>query len=159
MTPKPVSFRPATAEDYRRFKADATETYVRQMLDFLSMDEAQARANAATDLDRLLPEDGPLPEHRITIALVGGQQVGTLWIGPRGDGSGLPWVYDVQVDPAAQRLGYGRALMVEAERQVQESGGTRIALSVFGTNHAAIALYESLGYEVDVQQMSKRLPS
>jgi RimJ/RimL family protein N-acetyltransferase len=46
-----------------------------------------------------------------------------------------------------RRQGVGRALMEAAERWAQEVGVRKLELHVFPYNTAAIALYETLGYE------------
>jgi RimJ/RimL family protein N-acetyltransferase len=46
-----------------------------------------------------------------------------------------------------RRQGVGRALMEAAERWAQEVGVRKLELHVFPHNTAAIALYETLGYE------------
>jgi RimJ/RimL family protein N-acetyltransferase len=47
----------------------------------------------------------------------------------------------------SRRQGVGRALMEAAERWAQEVGVRKLELHVFPYNTAAIALYETLGYE------------
>jgi RimJ/RimL family protein N-acetyltransferase len=51
------------------------------------------------------------------------------------------------VSRSHRRRGIGRALMAEAEAWVLETAIVKIELHVFPHNHAAIALYRSLGYE------------
>jgi len=46
-----------------------------------------------------------------------------------------------------RRQGIGRALMEAGEAWAREVGVTKLELHVFPHNHAAIALYEQLGYE------------
>jgi RimJ/RimL family protein N-acetyltransferase len=46
-----------------------------------------------------------------------------------------------------RRQGIGRALMAAAETWAREVGVEKLELHVFPYNHAAIALYEQLGYE------------
>jgi len=47
--------------------------------------------------------------------------------------------------------------MRAAEEELVHRGVTKLGLNVFGGNTTAIRLYESLGYEVISQQMSKPL--
>lgn len=53
----------------------------------------------------------------------------------------------LMVDQEHRRHGMGTALMLEAERWAREAGVRKLELHVFPYNEAAIALYESLGYE------------
>jgi RimJ/RimL family protein N-acetyltransferase len=53
----------------------------------------------------------------------------------------------VMVAQGYRRLGIGRALMQAAEAWARKGGVRKIELHVFPHNAAALALYESLGYE------------
>ena len=59
-------------------------------------------------------------------------------------------LYDLYVRPAARRGGVARALMLAARDEAIAAGVTRIDLQTARTNAPARALYESLGWEVDV---------
>jgi GNAT superfamily N-acetyltransferase len=61
------------------------------------------------------------------------------------------------VEEAHRGRGLGRATMLAAEEPLRGDGCTRIALNVWGCNRRAILLHDSLGYQVDSQQMSKSL--
>ena len=56
-----------------------------------------------------------------------------------------------------RRQGLARRLVEATVTRVREQGATDLALNVFGDNTAAIALYESLGFAVVTQQMSRSL--
>ena len=63
------------------------------------------------------------------------------------------YVYEVQLrdDPKTRRKGLGRFLMQLLELSARKTGGLQaITLTVQDTNHAAAALYASLGYARDV---------
>jgi len=64
-------------------------------------------------------------------------------------------IKDICVEPEARRLGIGRRLMEEAEAFARLHGAERITLQVTATNEPAVALYRSLGYEVERYYMSK----
>jgi ribosomal protein S18 acetylase RimI-like enzyme len=55
------------------------------------------------------------------------------------------WVYYLAVDPALQRRGLGRRMMVEAEAWLRSRGAPKIQLMVRADNAAAIGFYEALG--------------
>lgn len=56
------------------------------------------------------------------------------------------YLEDLFVNPAARRQGVARALMLHAEQFARESRAERLTLSTAHDNHAAQALYRSLGY-------------
>ncbi|WP_411883988.1 N-acetyltransferase family protein [Polaromonas sp. YR568] len=58
-------------------------------------------------------------------------------------------LYDLYVAPEARKAGAGRALMQAAHEHAQANGFARLDLSTARTNHAAQALYESLGWVRD----------
>jgi ribosomal protein S18 acetylase RimI-like enzyme len=152
-----VTFRAATHDEYLAYRGGAADDYAAQMVELGGLDPEIARAKADADLAEQLPVDGLLDTHTLTVAEEFGHRVGIVWIGPSRDKRPGPWINDVAVDEQHRGRGFGRALMVEAERQVREAGGTHLGLNVFGGNTVAIALYTSLGYRVDAQQMSKQL--
>lgn len=152
-----VTFRPATEGEYAEYRKGCAADYAAQMVELGGMEPEAARARADKDLDELLPVEGLLATHCFTVAEEHGQRVGILWLGPRREESGGLWVYDVAVDERHRGRGFGRELMLEAERLAKDAGQSRLGLNVFGGNAVAIALYSSLGYRVDAQQMSKTL--
>jgi ribosomal protein S18 acetylase RimI-like enzyme len=52
-------------------------------------------------------------------------------------------LYDLYVLPGARKLGAGRLLLIEAERQAKRDGMARLDLTTAKTNVAAQSLYES----------------
>ena len=84
-----------------------------------------------------------------------GQVIGTVvggWDGRRG------LVYHLAVDARYRRQRIGHALMSELERRLRMRGCRRVWLMVHHDNQAAIAFYESAGWEkIPVQPMGKRL--
>lgn len=81
-----------------------------------------------------------------------GTMVGFHWTktyqrqGPDGGHEHVGEVYVVGVDPDLRGLGLGRALTVAGLRHLHTNGLTVIDLYVDASNHAAVALYESLGF-------------
>ncbi|HTU46035.1 MAG TPA: GNAT family N-acetyltransferase [Bryobacteraceae bacterium] len=56
------------------------------------------------------------------------------------------YLEDLFVVPSARRQGVARALMLRAEQFARENRAERLTLSTAHDNHAAQALYRSLGY-------------
>jgi ribosomal protein S18 acetylase RimI-like enzyme len=59
-------------------------------------------------------------------------------------------LYDLFVRPSARRDGVARALMLAARDEALAAGVARMDLQTARTNGPARALYESLGWELDV---------
>jgi len=66
-------------------------------------------------------------------------------------------VSDIVVAPAAEGRGVGAALMAAAEDWGRAHGFRLLSLHVFGANQRARALYERLGYRLDIVKMIKTL--
>ncbi len=79
------------------------------------------------------------------VASIGPNPIGhavLTWEGPRG----TPDISDVWVVPSHRRQGVARFLIESCESVARDQGMTRVGLSVGVENHAAQALYSSLGY-------------
>jgi ribosomal protein S18 acetylase RimI-like enzyme len=83
------------------------------------------------------------------------RRIGHVWVGPAPTGEPMAWVWGVEVEPDQRGQGWGRMLMIEAERIGAQLGYDRLGLHVVGGNTTAIALYTSLGYAVASQVMVK----
>jgi ribosomal protein S18 acetylase RimI-like enzyme len=94
----------------------------------------------ADDFDRAVGG----PTSTILGALDGGELVATVMAGHDGHRG---WVYYLAVEPGSRRRGLGRRLMEEAEHWLREHGVAKLNLMVRGSNPAALAFYQQLGYE------------
>ncbi|GLC68754.1 hypothetical protein PLESTF_000733200 [Pleodorina starrii] len=65
------------------------------------------------------------------------------------EGHAVLYCYELQVTPAAQSRGLGRMLMELAERIAWGAGMSKLVLTVFCENTAAVAFYLKLGYDLD----------
>jgi len=84
-----------------------------------------------------------------------GRVIATCMIGYEGHRG---WINFLAVDPAQQKGGHGKALMVEAERILRGVDCAKINLQVRATNQQVIAFYERLGFATEeLVSMGKRL--
>jgi len=68
------------------------------------------------------------------------------------------WVNYLAVAPEHQGKGFGRAIMSQAERLLDQAGCPKVNVQVRGTNTAAIEFYEKIGYRIDdVVGLGKRI--
>ncbi|MDH6114233.1 GNAT superfamily N-acetyltransferase [Kitasatospora sp. MAP12-15] len=121
----------------------------------------QALDRCAADHTHLLPDGPATAGVALRQLLCDGRPVGSLWVdlqsGSRPDGLPLAWVMTVDVEAAERGHGYGRELMLAAERECLAAGVRHLGLNVFSANRVAINLYESLGYRVSCRVLAKPL--
>jgi ribosomal protein S18 acetylase RimI-like enzyme len=141
-----VILRPVRPDEWAGWCAQQIEGYIRQMVDLGGWSPADARAKAADDHARLLPDGIATAGHRFLVAELGDRPVGWLWLGTDRVDPTAVWVYDIEVVPDSRRQGVGRQIMTAAEEQVTTMGGTTIMLNVFAGNQVAIDLYDALGF-------------
>jgi ribosomal protein S18 acetylase RimI-like enzyme len=86
------------------------------------------------------------------------EKVGIIWFNAR---TNLPrpmgFIYNIEMDEAFRRKGYGKQAMLAIEEKARELGLKSIALHVFSHNTVAKSLYEKIGYKVKSMNMSKDL--
>jgi ribosomal protein S18 acetylase RimI-like enzyme len=115
----------------------------------------RADEQARAEFMLLLPEGVRTNGMLLFTAFDGDEQVGMLWLALPSARRRQAWVYELWVAPTVRSRGYGRAIMRAGERELAARGVAEIGLNVFGDNTTAIGLYESLGYKVIAQQMTK----
>jgi ribosomal protein S18 acetylase RimI-like enzyme len=156
-----LTIRPVTEPEFRDWLDEINEAYLAHLLR-VGMTEPQALERVAADDARLLPEGLRTPSMTISRLVVHGEPVGSLWVALGGrklppDGRPLGWVLNVEVAAEHRGHGYGRALMLAAERHCLAAGVRDLGLNVFVANQPARALYASLGYRTTSRDYAKAL--
>ncbi|MET0694057.1 MAG: GNAT family N-acetyltransferase [Propionibacteriaceae bacterium] len=152
-----VSLVPMSSERLRPWIQQIRSEYIESRIQSGDTLEA-ATANADASFERSFVEGVPREGHLVYDVLSDDRPVGYLWLGPQSPPqSGFWWVWDIAIDPAHQRRGYGREALLLGEAEVAHRDGKILGLNVFGFNVGARALYESLGYETTAVQMRKVL--
>lgn len=138
---------PMTAERYPSFAAASEAAFADDLVASGRYGLDDARVESRRQMALELPEGLESPGQELFTASVDGIEVGILWLGVRSRG-GRPHVFilDIEVGAEQRGRGYGRDIMLAAEREARRLGADSIGLHVFGFNAAAIHLYESLGY-------------
>ena len=148
-----VRLEPMTEDQYQRWRAEAEAHYARSLA-ASGQPEHEAARNAAGTYARLLPDGFATPGNHFWYAHDGDRRVGFLWLTVTHDAA---FVHNVAVEPDLRRRGYGRAIMLAAERWCHDNGLSRIGLHVFAHNAGARALYEQLGFAETGRNMAKDL--
>jgi GNAT superfamily N-acetyltransferase len=153
-----VRLEPMTEAQYAAYRSAGEADYAQSIADSGLLPEVEARQKAADDFAKLLPDGLRTVGHHLWNAYDGDTAIGMLWIrieeksdGPHAFG------FDFSVREEVRRHGYGRAIIVAAEKVCRELGVVSIELNVFGPNVAARTLYEQMGFEVTAVQMRKLL--
>jgi ribosomal protein S18 acetylase RimI-like enzyme len=148
-----VRLEPMTEDQYGPWRAEAEAHYARSRAK--SGQSAQAAARDAADTyAKLLPDGFATPDNHFWYAYDGERRVGFLWVKVTHD---TAFVYNVAVEPGLRRQGYGRAIMLAAERWCRDHALRSIGLHVFAHNTGARALYEQLGFTETGRNMAKNL--
>jgi ribosomal protein S18 acetylase RimI-like enzyme len=159
---------PERAVDLRTMLPDEFVTYLEWAIDDYAAELERngkaigeaAKVTSRASFDSALPDGLATYGHVLLVAVDpdDGQRVGVLWFGPSTDDPAMAWVYDITVDEERRREGWGRAIMRAFEGEARAHGFVRAGLNVYGDNHVARRLYESLGYVETSRQLHKELP-
>lgn len=153
-----LRLEPMTGQEYATYRKSGEASYAANIAASGALPLPEARRKAAEDFQRLLPEGLRTPGHRLWTAYEHEDHVGVLWLHLEEQSDGMhAFGYDFEVREELRQRGYGRAMMLAAERTCRELGVVSVGLSVFGSNMAARSLYEERGFEVTALQMRKRL--
>ena len=155
-----ADLRPMLPDEFEVYLAWAIDDYAAELeRNGKAVGEA-AKVTSRASFDSMLPDGLATQGHLLLVAVDpdDGQRVGVLWFGPSTDDPAMVWVYDITVDEERRRQGWGRAIMRAFEREARARGFARAGLNVYGDNHVARRLYESLGYVETARQLHKELP-
>jgi ribosomal protein S18 acetylase RimI-like enzyme len=120
--------------------------------------EEFAEESVANSKKSYFPDQKLVPGNSIFFAYNDDEKVGKLWLYSIEREGKREWsIYDIETFGAFRGKGFGRTIMMAAEDYVRAAGGDSISLSVFGNNHVARKLYESLEYETIRVAMKKTL--
>ena len=158
--PGPLVLRPMLPDEFVTYLEWAIDDYAAELERNGKAVGESAKVAARASFDSALPDGLATPGHVLLIAtdLDDGERVGVLWFGPSTDDPAMAWIYDITVDEDKRRRGWGRAIMRAFEGEASARGFARAGLNVYGDNHVARRLYESLGYIETSRQLHKELP-
>ena len=138
-----VTLRSVGADEAAELIPEVERGYALEMEQYGGFTRDAARRKAARDTAELLVDQTA----SLFVIEAESERVGHLWVGEREAGDArVLWIYDIFVDEAVRRRGFGRDALLLAEEEARRRGLPRIGLNVFGGNEGARRLYRSLGY-------------
>jgi ribosomal protein S18 acetylase RimI-like enzyme len=154
-----VILEPMTEAEFQSFLETAVTEYAQDNVAAGRWTEEEALEKSKQEFHELLPDGITTPNNYLfTLVNEAQQKVGVFWFAMQDrQGQRAAFVYEVRIDEAFRRHGYGSQTFRELENKVRELGGNKISLHVFGKNHAALEMYTKLGYEATNIAMTKTL--
>jgi ribosomal protein S18 acetylase RimI-like enzyme len=152
-----VSLAPANDADVADYLIDARQSYCANLV-AAGVPSSVASRTADETFSESFPGGHPVAGHHVFRLEHGGEKAGVLWIGPQPTEPRRWWVFDIVISSALRGQGLGRQAMLLAEDEARAQGAVELGLNVFGHNTVAVALYQSLGYEMTSMRMRKPLP-
>lgn len=119
--------------------------------------ESESLEKSRNEFEKLLPQGLNSEDNFLYTLYDGDDAVGMIWMKARSQPSKSGFIYDVFIEERFRGKGYGKSLMLLLEEKAREMELKSLALHVFGSNHVARKLYETIGYEASNLQMSKTL--
>ncbi len=157
-----LALRPLSSHELPAWRRVQSTAYIAERMGTGESAE-QAHAAAAASDRQFFPGGVPLAGHLVLIVVVteaNGTEItaGTVWLGPRDAATPHQWwVWSIDIDESRRGQGIGRRTMELAEEVARDHGAATLGLNVFGQNHVARALYDSLGYQPTAITMRKTL--
>jgi ribosomal protein S18 acetylase RimI-like enzyme len=141
-----------TEAEYPLWFDDRVTSYAHDLAAASGMSIDIAMKDSENAYQELLPAGLDSPQNWLWQVVVGGLEVGSLWLGlPRSDHYNADcWVYHILIDEDKRSRGFGTRALFAAETFAQKKGYRTIGLNVFNHNPRARELYERLGYTVGV---------
>ena len=148
-----------TPDEFRDFYEASIVDYAQEKVRAGNWSEEESLEKSREEYRQLLPKGMNTPNHHLyAIRDDGGERVGSLWLAVeerRGRTTGF--IYQLYIEEQFRRRGYAAGAMRALEKEARTLGVDTLMLHVFGHNHAAIALYRKLGYDVTNMNMAKKL--
>jgi ribosomal protein S18 acetylase RimI-like enzyme len=148
---------PMTQPEFEAFLERTIPEYAAEHVRAGNWTEEESLERSRKEFEDLLPQ-GLSTEDNFLYSLVDGNEtVGLIWMKVKRHPSISGFIYDVFVEEKFRGKGYGKSLMLLLEEKAREMDLKSLELHVFGSNHVARKLYETIGYETTNVMMKKTL--
>jgi ribosomal protein S18 acetylase RimI-like enzyme len=146
-----------TQPEYEAFLEHAIPEYAADHVRTGHWTETESLEKSRKEFEELLPQ-GLSTENNFLYTLVDEDEaIGLIWMNVKTQPSKIGFIYNVFVKEKFRGKGYGKSLMLLIEEKAREMELKSLSLHVFGSNHVARKLYETIGYETTNVMMSKTL--
>ena len=153
-----VSLIKMNEDDYAKYLELAIPAYAKDNVDSGRWDESEAIERSQKAQDTLLP-DGVATKDNYLFTIVEsltGINVGHIWVKLEENiRLKSAFIYDIEIYETERRKGYAKSALAVIEKIVTDLGASSLGLHVFKQNSAAIALYNSIGYQTVSHNMQK----
>jgi ribosomal protein S18 acetylase RimI-like enzyme len=155
-----VSLKAMNEKSFSDYRKQAIPAYAKDNVESGRWQEADALERSKQDFQRLLPE-GLASKNNYLFNVIDNKSdkyVGHVWVKVEDNiGTKSAFIYDIEIYELYRRKGYAKSALSNIENVVEALGATSLGLHVFHYNEAAMALYDSVGYQVVSHNMKKQL--
>ena len=148
---------PMTQAEFEVFLEREIPDYAAEHVRAGNWTESESLEKSHKEFESLLPQGLKTDDNFLYTLADGEEAVGMIWMKVKTQPSKSGFIYDVFVGEKFRGKGYGKSLMLLLEEKAREMELKSLELHVFGSNHVARKLYETIGYETTNVLMSKKL--
>lgn len=148
---------PMTQTEYDAFLARSVPEYAAEHVRAGDWLESESLEKSRKEFDMLLPQGLKSEDNFLYTLHDGDDAVGMIWMKVKNQPLKSGFIYDVFIEERFRGKGHGKTLMLLLEEKARELELKSLDLHVFGSNHVARKLYETIGYEIKHVMMSKTL--
>lgn len=154
----PISLIAMNEDAFSDYLETAIPAYARDNVDAGRWDESGALERSRKDHEALLPNGVETCDNYLfnIIENESSNNVGYIWVKVEDNiRTKSAFIYDIEIYEAFRRKGYAKSALGRIEKVVADLGASSLGLHVFKQNSAAIALYNSMGYQTVSHNMQK----
>lgn len=148
---------PMTQPEFEAFLERSIPEYAAEHVRAGNWIESESLEKSRKEFEKLLPQGLNSADNFLYTLYDGEEAVGMIWMKIRDHRSKSGFIYDVFIDERFRGKGYGKSLMLLLEEKAREMELNSLELHVFGSNHVARKLYETIDYKITSVNMSKKL--
>ena len=153
-----VSLIAMNEEAFSDYLKMAIPAYAQDNVEAGRWDESEALERSEKAHESLLPDGVETGDNYLfrIIENESSNNIGHIWVKVEDNiHTKSAFIYDIEICETSRRKGYAKSALGSIEKIVADLGATSLGLHVFAKNSAAIALYNSIGYQTVGHNMQK----